>query len=154
PAPAPERQPEVVPEIQFVPEVEVERVSAPPPTVAPPPREAEAEPSVPVAEPPQRVLSLLAAFLEEKNIRWGEIVGGLLIVGCSLALVLSFWSSIAERPILQFGLFTGVTALLFGLGMYAERRWKLETTALGLLVIATLLVPLNFLAVASLSRRA
>ena len=32
------------------------------------------------------MLTLLTAFLEEKNIRWGEIVGGLLIVGCSLAV--------------------------------------------------------------------
>ncbi|HEX8199276.1 MAG TPA: hypothetical protein VF590_02230, partial [Isosphaeraceae bacterium] len=50
------------------------------------------------------------------------------------------------------GLFNGVTALLFGLGVHAERRWRLPTTALGLLVIATLLTPLNFLAVASLGR--
>src|SRR5205823_4901534 len=97
---------------------------------------------VPAPAPSQRLLTLLAAFLEQKNIRWGEIVGGLLIVGCSLALVLSFWSSIAERPLLKFGLFTGVTAMLFALGDHAERRWRLPTTALGLLVIATLLTPL------------
>jgi hypothetical protein len=102
--------------------------------------------------PQQRFLSLLAGFLEEKNIRWGELVGGLLIVGCSLALVISFWSSIAERPFLKFGLFNGVTALLYLLGIHAERRWSLPTTARGLFVIATLLAPLNFLAVASLSR--
>ena len=97
---------------------------------------------------------MLSAFFEEKNIRWGELVGGLLIVGCSLALVISFWSSIAERPLLKFGLFYGVAALIFGLGLHAERRWRLPTTALGLLMIATLLTPLNFLAVASLGRDA
>ena len=107
-----------------------------------------------VPESSQPLLTLLSAFLEQKNIRWGEIVGGLLIVGCSLALVLSFWSSIAERPLLKFGLFNGVTALVFALGLHAERRWRLPTTALGLLVIATLLIPLNLLAVASLSRGA
>jgi hypothetical protein len=112
------------------------------------------EPVLTPAAPRQRLLDLLAAFLEEKNIRWGEIVGGLLIVGCSLALVMSFWSSIAERPLLKFGLFTGVTALLFALGLHAERRWRLPTTALGLLVISTLLIPLNFLAVASIGRGA
>ena len=37
--------------------------------------------------------SLLAAFMEEKNIRWGELVGGLLIVCCSIALVVSFWAA-------------------------------------------------------------
>src|SRR5207245_2011987 len=69
-------------------------------------------------------------------------------------LVISFWSSIAERPFLKFGLFDGGTALLFALGLHAERRWRLPATALGLLVIGTLLTPLNFLAVASLGRGA
>ena len=52
------------------------------------------KPAVPVSR-------LLAAFMEEKNIRWGELVGGLLIVGCSIALVISFWSEIAARPLLE-----------------------------------------------------
>ncbi len=98
------------------------------------------------------VRELMLGFLEQSNIRWGEIVGGLLIVGCSLALVISFWSSIAERPLLKFGLFNGTTALVFALGIHAERRWKLPTTATGLLLIASLLTPLNFLAVAALGR--
>ena len=110
----------------------------------------------PVASKPfegsQQFLNLVAGFFEEKNIRWGELVGGLLIVGCSLALVISFWSSIAERPWLKFGLFNGVIALLFTLGFHAERRWKLPNTALGLLLIASLLTPLTFLAVAAMGR--
>ena len=114
-------------------------------------REDEAQ--SPAPEPrTQQVVRWLAAFLEEKSIRWGELVGGLLIVCSSMALVLSFWSSIAERPFLKYGLFLGVTALLFGLGHHADRRWKLPTTALGLLTVAALLTPLNFLAIASLAR--
>ena len=97
------------------------------------------------------VFDLLAAFLEERSIRWGELVGGLLIVGCSLALVISFWASIAERPWIKYGLLNGVTALLFVLASHADRRWRLPTTARGLGIIATLLTPLNFLAVASLA---
>jgi hypothetical protein len=92
---------------------------------------------------------LVAAFLEEKNIRWGELVGGLLIVSCSIALVISFWSAIAERPFLKFGVLNGVTASLFALGLYAARRWKLPTTSQGILITSTLLVPLNFLAIAA-----
>src|SRR5262249_48131015 len=92
---------------------------------------------------------LLGAFMEEKNIRWGELVGGLLIVGCSIALVISFWSQIAERPLLKFGLFNGVTAEVFGVGLYTDRRWKIHTTSHGILLIAALLVPLNFLAIAA-----
>ena len=90
--------------------------------------------------------------MEEKNIRWGELVGGLLIVGCSIALVISFWSAIAERPLLKFGLFNGVTAALFGVGFYTDRRWKIHTTSHGILLIATLLVPLNFLAIAAFTQ--
>lgn len=97
---------------------------------------------------------LFAAFLEEKNIRWGELVGGLLIVGCSIALVISFWARIAERPFLKFFVFNGVTAALFGLGLYSEHRWRLRTTSRGLLLIAALLTPLNFLAIAAFNRPA
>ena len=89
--------------------------------------------------------------MEAKNIRWGELVGGMLIVICSCALVVSFWSQIAQTPVLKFFLFTGVTAVLFGMGLYTEYRWKLPTTSRGLLIISTLLVPLNFLAIAAFS---
>lgn len=120
-------------------------------------REPAVTPAGPVVAPPKPSRGfgdLLKAFFEQQNIRWGELVGGLLIVGCSLALVISFWSSIAERPFLKFGLFNGVTAFLFAVGFHCERRWKLPTTALGLMIIATLLTPLNFLAVAALGRGA
>jgi hypothetical protein len=106
-------------------------------------------------QPPRRREALsrpLGAFMEEKNIRWGELVGGLLIVGCSIALVISFWSEIATRPLLKFGLFNGVIAALFGVGIYTDRRWKIHTTSHGVLVIATLLVPLNFLAIAAFTQ--
>jgi len=89
--------------------------------------------------------------MEESNIRWGEIVGGLLIIGCSTALVVSLWAQIAEIPVLKFLIFTTVTAVLFGIGLYTQYRWKLQTTSRGILTIATLLVPLNFLAIAAVS---
>lgn len=89
--------------------------------------------------------------MEEKNVRWGELVGGLLVVGGSVALVITFWKEIAERELLKFGLFNGILAALFALGFYTERKWKLPTTSRALLVIATLLVPLNFLVIAAVS---
>ncbi len=98
-------------------------------------------------EPPRRsVTDVLAAFMEERNILWGELVGGLLIVGCSIALVISLWQTLQENPLYQFGIFVAVTAGLFGAGLYTLRHWKLEATSRGLLIIATLLVPLNLLA--------
>ena len=75
----------------------------------------------------------------------------MLIVSCSIALVVSFWSAIAERPFLKFGVLNGVTASLFALGLYAARRWRLPTTSQGILLTSTLLVPLNFLAIAAFS---
>ncbi|MBX3412892.1 MAG: hypothetical protein KF708_09405 [Pirellulales bacterium] len=109
-----------------------------------------------VAVPPRQrgLADLLSAFMEEKNVRWGELVGGLLIVGGSVALVISFWSQIAARPLLKFGLFNGVSASLFALGFYTARKWKLPTTSRGVLAIATLLVPLNFLSIAAFTQGA
>ena len=94
---------------------------------------------------------VLNSFMEESNIRWGEIIGGLLIIGCSTALVVSLWAQISQIPVLKFLIFTTVTAVLFGIGLYTEHRWKLRTTSRGILTIATLLVPLNFLAIAAVS---
>ncbi len=91
--------------------------------------------------------------MEASNIRWGELVGGMLIVFCSAALVISFWEQIDQTPVLKFFLFTSVTAILFGVGLYTEYRWKLPTTSRGLLIISTLLVPLNFLAIAAFGGR-
>jgi hypothetical protein len=89
--------------------------------------------------------------MEQSNIRWGEIIGGLLIIGCSTALVISLWAQISQIPVFRFLIFTTVTAVLFGIGLYTEHRWKLPTTSRGILTIATLLVPLNFLAIAAVS---
>ncbi|HEY2588399.1 MAG TPA: hypothetical protein VGI81_21845, partial [Tepidisphaeraceae bacterium] len=140
---------------------EPEPIPAPLPETAPhpsqpaPPIAPARQPAPKPPRPPRKPFSeVFAAFLRESNIRWGELIGGLLIVGCSVALVVSFWSQIAGRPFFQFGIFTGVTAAAFGLGLYAEHRWKLPTTSRGILLIATMLVPLNFLAFAALSHGA
>jgi hypothetical protein len=107
----------------------------------------------PPPKPPGKPLSeILATFMEKRNIRWGEVVGGLLIVGCSIALVISLWDRLERIPYFQFLIFVSVTAALFGIGFYTLKRWKLESTSRGILTIATLLVPLNFLAIAGLSK--
>jgi hypothetical protein len=126
-------------------------VAAPAPVAAVP----EPQPSRPIALPrrPRRTVGeVLTAFMEEHNILWGELAGGLLIVGCSVALVVYLWQTQKQIRYFPFFVVAGVTAALFGAGMFALRRWKLETTGRGLLVIATLLVPLSFLVLAGLSR--
>jgi hypothetical protein len=90
--------------------------------------------------------------MEEKNIRWGELAGGLLIVGSAVGLVVSLWATLKEAiPYLPSLLFMLLTAGLHGIGHYTLRHWKLEATSRRLLVIATLLVPLNFLVLVALS---
>lgn len=91
--------------------------------------------------------SLLNAFMEDKNIRWGELVSGLLIVGSAIGLVVSLWSTLKNQiPYLPALLFLLATAAIHGAGLYTFKRWKLESTSRGLLLITVLLVPLNFLA--------
>ena len=125
-------------------------VTATQPEIEEPPVERSRVVSPP--SPPRKPLTeVIAAFMEESNIRWGEIIGGLLIIGCSTALVVSLWAEISRIPVLKFLIFTTVTATLFGVGLYTEHRWKLPTTSRGILTIATLLVPLNFLAIAAVS---
>lgn len=102
------------------------------------------------SEPPaekQDIGSLLNAFMEDKNIRWGELVSGLLIVGSAIGLVVSLWSTLKNQiPYLPALLFLLATAAIHGAGLYTFKRWKLESTSRGLLLITVLLVPLNFLA--------
>src|SRR6185503_17637100 len=131
--------------------VVVESVSSPvfDRRVEPPPKPAPPPPPPPKVRRP--FTEVLNSFMEESNIRWGEIIGGLLIIGCSTALVVSLWAQISQIPVLKFLIFTTVTAVLFGIGLYTEYRWKLPTTSRGILTIATLLVPLNFLAIAAVS---
>ena len=95
---------------------------------------------------------LLQAFMEEKNIRWGELLSGMLIVGSAIGLVISLWSTLQKSiPYFPALLFMLATAAIHGAGLYTLRRWKLQSTSRGLLLISTLLIPLNFLAAIALS---
>ncbi|MDA1049783.1 MAG: hypothetical protein O3C40_04810 [Planctomycetota bacterium] len=114
--------------------------------------------ATPMPSPPQQrrraLADVLHAFMQEKNIRWGELISGLLIVGCSIALVISLRreiESLSEQfiylPALLFMLaFMLATAAIHGAGNYTLRRWNLQATSRGVLIIATLLIPINFLA--------
>lgn len=86
----------------------------------------------------------LQSFLEERNIRWGELVSGLLIVGSAVGLVVSLRSELSRTiPYFPAILFLGITAAIHGAGMYTLHRWRLPSTSRGLLLIAMLLIPLN-----------
>src|SRR5262249_4154602 len=95
----------------------------------------------PGGKPRRGLAAALAAFMEARNILWGELVGALLVVGCSLALVISLWSQVQGYPLFRFVTFTGAVPAGFGAGLYTLRRWRLESTSRGLLVVGTLLTP-------------
>ncbi|MGI6414617.1 MAG: hypothetical protein ACOX1P_03030 [Thermoguttaceae bacterium] len=113
-----------------------------------------AEPKLPVVPPPPEKTwaELLHAFLEEREIPVAELLGvllgGLLIVGASVILVISFWDTLQQYPVLKFA--ACAAAILSGMlvGLYAHHRWQLQTTGRGLLAISLLLVPLGYLSVA------
>ena len=128
-----------------------------PPEPAPPAREVHAldrdYDDAPVQEPSRPFAKVFQAFMEEKNIRWGELVSGILIVGSAIGLVISLWATLKDAiPYFPALLFMLVTAAIYGAGMYTLRHWKLESTSRGLLIIATLLIPLNFLAAIALAK--
>ncbi|MGD0381948.1 MAG: hypothetical protein ABSA77_00405 [Thermoguttaceae bacterium] len=129
--------------------VEIPQTPQPPATVEKPPP----PPSLPPPVPPKSWTEILGGFLAERNIRWTELIGvllgGLLMVGSSIALVIAFWNQLESIPALKFLIFVGYSSAVFAAGLFVFYRWKLESTGRGLMVIATLLVPLNFLAMAS-----
>ncbi|MFN7802533.1 MAG: hypothetical protein ACK5TO_00860, partial [Planctomycetaceae bacterium] len=108
----------------------------------------------PPAPPVPKKRDWLLSFMEQRNLNWGELIGGLLIVCGSIALVISFWSQIAQSPFLKFVVFNGFTAALFAVGRYAGTRLQLPSTSRAFYAIGSLLVPLNFLAIAAFSKGA
>jgi hypothetical protein len=110
--------------------------------------------AIPPVPPAPKKRDWLLAFMEQRNLNWGELIGGLLIVCGSIALVISFWSQIAQSPFLKFVVFNGFTAALFAVGRYAGQRLQLPSTSRAFYAIGSLLVPLNFLAIAAFSKGA
>lgn len=122
----------------------------PPRPVAVPLKPVTPPKPVPPPKPPRKPFwGTVAAFLEERNIQWAELivvfVAGLLIVGASIALVITFWQTLQDKPWLLSSIFVAYTAAVFALGLRCHSHWKLEAIGRGLLIIGTLLVPLNFL---------
>ncbi|MSU78400.1 MAG: hypothetical protein EXS16_09925 [Gemmataceae bacterium] len=120
-------------------------------TIAAQKAESIPEPVAPVARR-RSFAEWFGVFMEERNILWGELIGGTLVVGCSIALVISFWQKLEQIPFSPFFIIAAITCSLFGAGLYTLHHWKLESTSRGLLLIAMLLTPLNFLVLAGLTR--
>ncbi len=109
-------------------------------------RSVTIEPTVP-AQLRASWSSIITSFLAVHNIRWGELVAGLLIVVCSIGLVISLWNTIASKHrVVPSVLFLTANAAIFAAGFYTLAKWKLRHTSRAVLLIATLLVPLSVLA--------
>ena len=120
-------------------------------TIAAPKPDTIPEPVAPVARR-RSFAEWIAVFMEERNLLWGALIGGTLVVGCSVALVISFWQKLEQIPFSPFFIIAAITCSLFGAGLYTLHHWKLQSTSRGLLLIAMLLTPLNFLVLAGLTR--
>ena len=90
---------------------------------------------------------VIRSFLAAHNIRWGELVAGILIVVCSIGLVVNLWSDLVRtHRVIPSLIFLCGNAAIFSAGLYTLSRWRLRHTSRAVLVIATLLVPLSVLA--------
>ncbi len=97
--------------------------------------------------PKQSWAAVIESFLAVHNIRWGELVSGLLIVVCSIGLVISLWNTlISTHRIVPTLVFLAANAAIFAAGFYTLAKWRLRHTSHAVLMIATLLVPLSMLA--------
>lgn len=89
----------------------------------------------------------LSGFLATHNIRWGELIAGLLIVFCSIGLVISLWNPLTEmNPFVPSAIFLAGTLAVEAAGIYTLRKWRLRHTSRAVLVIAGLLLPLSLVA--------
>lgn len=130
-------------------------IASTPPKPAPTPAPRPRIPVRPVVErPPRRSWrELVQSFLEEREIPAVELFGVLLtsplILTGAVILVIYFWETLQEYPVLKFSAFAAATIGSMLMGLLACIRWQLKTTGRGLLGISLLLVPLSFLAVVS-----
>ena len=132
---------------ESVPVAEVIASSTPAPAQAP-----WEMPDPPPREPRKSFNDVLAAFMQEKNIRWGELASGILIVGSAVGLVVSLRNELTRTiPYFPALLFLLITAAIHAAGSYTLKKWKLRKTSRGTLLIGLLLIPLNFLAASLLS---
>ena len=107
--------------------------------------EPKKAPLPPQPSAPRRTLAdMLQSFMEESNIRWGEVISGALIVICAIGLVISLRATLDNIPYFPALLFMIFTVAFHGAGLYSLKRWNLHAISRVILIIALLLVPLGF----------
>ena len=105
------------------------------------------ETSRPTLPPALSTSEIIQSFLSAHNIRWGELIAGMLIVVCSIGLVISLWGPLVKtHRAIPTLIFLAANAAIYSVGLYTLSRWRLRHTSRTILVIATLLIPLSVLA--------
>ncbi len=112
------------------------------PASQPPPQAPLAQVVAEPLKPARSLADMLQSFMEESNIRWGEILAALLIVVSSVGLIFSLRATLKSIPYFPALLFMLFTVAFHGAGMYTLRRWKIQAVSRVVLIIALLLVPL------------
>lgn len=101
----------------------------------------------PESRPTLSKSEIIQSFLSAHNIRWGELIAGMLIVVCSIGLVISLWGPLVQtHRAIPTLIFLAANAAIYSVGLYTLARWRLRHTSRAVLVIATLLIPLSVLA--------
>lgn len=109
-------------------------------------------PDPPAPKPRRSFAELMSGFMQEKNMRWGELTSGILIVLSAVGLVVSLRDELRDTiPYFSSLLFLLITGAIHGAGIYTLKKWKLRNTSRGTLVIGLLLIPLNFVGACILS---
>src|SRR5690606_1794421 len=93
----------------------------------PEPLLADAGPAPAPGRAKRALADVLSGFMQERNIRWGELVSGLLIVGSAAGLILSLRDQLSLWiPYFPAFLFLLGTAAIHSAGLYTLRRWNLQ----------------------------
>ena len=113
----------------------------------------DADPAPPFVIPPPELITpsrtladVLQAFMQDSNIRWFEVIGGLIIVTCAIGLVISLQATLEYIPYFPALTFMLLIVGFHGAGLYTLHRWNLAAVSRAILIIALLLVPLAFTA--------
>ena len=90
-----------------------------------------------------RFPAFLKAFLAERNIRWGEIIGVIIVIGSAIPLAVMYWESFDKLT--KYLLFCAVTLLFLGAGWYSQRAWKLVHASRALIAVFVFLFQLGIM---------
>ena len=101
-------------------------------------------------EPARPLADMLQSFMEESNIRWGEIIAGMLIVVSAVGLIISLRHPLQKIPYSSALLFMLFTVSFYGVRPIAD---LILGQAIAKVVLSVVLVPALIALFVALARR-